>query len=83
MTRVAVKVGDQVFAREGAVAFGAVRQVHSHELIIFIEGEGDAAIAASTVKAVHDGKVIVDITSLSPELRKAIAAAHTREEPGT
>lgn len=82
MTRAAVSIGDQVFLEDGGITFGAVRQVHAHELTVFIEGTGDVTLPASAVTAVHSGKVIVSRNALSPTARQAIAVAHRREEPG-
>jgi hypothetical protein len=82
MAEIGVGIGDQVFAGEGADPVGAVRRVHAHELIVFIEGTGDLAVPATAVAAVHDGKVVLDERGLSPELRRAIAQAHRGERPG-
>jgi ribosomal protein L24 len=81
MTRVAVKVGDQVYVREGGTSFGAVQTVMPHELMVFIEGTGAVSIPAVAVTTVHDGKVVVDANALSPEIRKSIALAHSKEDP--
>jgi len=82
MADIAVSVGDQVYAEEGADPVGAVRKVHADELVVFIEGTGDLTVPAEAVAAVHDGKVVLDAASLSPELRRAIASAHQAERPG-
>ncbi len=82
MTRAAVEIGDQVFGGEGVEAFGAVRQIRPHELIVDIEGSGEAVIPASAVVSVHDGKIVVDVTQLSPDAQVAVARAHSREEKG-
>lgn len=82
MAQVEVSVGDQVYAEEGADPFGAVRRVHPQELLVFVEGTGDLAVPASAVAAVHDGKVVLDLRALTPELRRAIAGAHRAERPG-
>jgi hypothetical protein len=74
-----VAVGDQLFAREDGDAFGAVLAVHAHDLLIDIEGSGQTLLPASAVQSVHDGKVLVDITKLRPEMQQMIARAHDRE----
>jgi preprotein translocase subunit YajC len=79
-TRIAVNVGDEVFAKGGTEAFGAVRVVRAHELIIDIEGFGDATVPATAVAEVHDRKVVLDVASLPSELRDAIAHAHDAED---
>ena len=76
---VPVKIGDQLFDREDGAAFGAVVGVHEHELLVEIEGVGQSVLPAGAVRAVHDGKLIVDISQLPAELRKSIQHAHDRE----
>ncbi len=76
-----VSIGDQVYVKEGATMFGAVREVHAHGLSIFVENAGDFQVEAKSVLAVHDGKVILDVTTLGPQLRAAIARAHSAEQP--
>ena len=77
---VRVEVGDQVFAAEDKPAFGAVRQVRPHELLIDVEGFGDTTIPASAVRAVHDEKVVIDVGRLPADLQAAIQRAHDRED---
>lgn len=77
-----VNVGDQVYLEEGGEEFGAVRHVLEHELVVNIENYGDVTIFAVAVKAVHDGKVVVDGRQLSPSVRAHIAHAHDREQEG-
>lgn len=77
--RVPVKIGDQLFQREDGQAFGAVVGIHAHELLVEIENVGQAVIPGSSIRAVHDGKLIVDVAELPPELRASIKRAHDRE----
>lgn len=79
MPSVAVKIGDQLFQSEEGAAFGAVVGIHSHELLVEIEGVGQAVLPGSAVKAVHDGKVVVDVNQLPAALKKSIQHAHDRE----
>ncbi len=78
-TRVSVSIGDQVFVVEGGESFGSVRFVDAHELVVDIENFGDVRIGAASVRAVHDGKVVLDETSLTPEVKRAIKGAHKAE----
>jgi hypothetical protein len=80
MTSAAVTVGDQVFLHEDGEAFGAVRHIHSKDLVVYIEGSGDFTLPALAVTAVHDGKIIVDEKALPEPLRQAIAVAHRAED---
>jgi len=77
--RVAVKIGDQLFQREDGAAFGSVVGIHEHELLVEIEGVGQAVLPGVAIKAVHDGKLIVDISQLPAPLRTSIKHAHDRE----
>jgi hypothetical protein len=77
--RVAVQIGDQLFEREDGSAFGAVLAVHPHTLLVDIEGHGQVVLAAAVVKSVHDGKLLIDVKQLAPELQETIAHAHDRE----
>jgi ribosomal protein L21 len=79
MKRVPVSIGDQVYAREDSEVFGSVLQVREHELVIDVEGFGEVTVEARYVKAVHDGKVIVDVTKLGGDVRRAIGHAHDSE----
>ncbi len=79
MPSVAVKIGDQLFQREDGSAFGSVVGIHAHELLVEVEGVGQVVLPSAAVKAVHDGKVIVDIQQLPAPLRSSIQHAHDRE----
>jgi hypothetical protein len=76
---VAVKIGDQLFQREDGAAFGAVVGIHAHELLVEIEGVGQAVLPGAAIRAVHDGKLIVDVHQLPAPLRISIQRAHDRE----
>ena len=76
---VPVKIGDQLFEREDGAAFGAVVGVHEHELLVEIEGVGQAVLPGAAIRAVHDGKLIVDLFQLPEPLRASIGRAHDRE----
>jgi len=76
---VAVEIGDQVYAGKATEAFGAVRAIHPHGLLIDIEGRGDVTIPAEAVEAVHDHKIVLNLSALSHDLRKAISHAHEQE----
>ena len=80
-TPVRVQVGDELFVQGSTEAFGAVREVHAHELVVDIEGYGDARLSAEAVVSVHDRKVVVDAARLPGHLRDAVAHAHDAEDP--
>jgi hypothetical protein len=83
MDDVAIKSGFATFLADGALPFGAVRQVKPRgraELVIYIENAGEFSIPLSSVQAVHFGKVIVNPAGLDVRLRNAINNAHSSEE---
>jgi len=73
--------GFDVFVHDGEKAFGAVRQVLQHEIIVYIENGGDFEVPLAAVKDVHDEKVVLDSAKLDSRLRDAIRRAHSREDP--
>ena len=77
--QVSIKIGDQLFQREDGAAFGSVVGIHEHELLVEIEGVGQAVLPAAAITAVHDGKLIVDTSQLPAPLRTSIKHAHDRE----
>jgi hypothetical protein len=77
--RVAIKIGDQLFDGEEGAAFGAVVGIHEHELLVEIEGVGQSVLPGAAIRAVHNGKLIVDLAQLPAPLRASIKHAHDRE----
>lgn len=81
----AIRVGFQVFSAEGGEEFGAVRAVHAGgraELVVYVENAGDFPVPFRAIKAVHDGKVVLDLKAVDESLREAVRHAHERETPG-
>ncbi|WGH77134.1 hypothetical protein [Jannaschia ovalis] len=70
-----------VFAREGDVNVGAVRAIRNDHVLIHFENFGEAKITVDQIASVHDGKVMLNVAALPPELAQAIGHAHDREEP--
>jgi hypothetical protein len=71
----------EVFVSDSDKAFGAVRQILPHEIVVYVENAGDFIVPQSAIKAVHAQKVIVDCDKLDHRLRKAIGRAHDSEDP--
>lgn len=69
----------EVFAAEGTVGIGGVRRNDGDTLLIHIENYGEFHLRAEQIKAVHDGKVILNIEKLPDDVRQAIEHAHDRE----
>ncbi len=79
-----MREGFEVFAHDGDVAFGAVREVAPHgrpELIVYVENAGDFVVPFDAVEAIHAQKVIVNRDKLDPRLQQAIGRAHDAEDP--
>jgi len=77
-----IQVGYQVYSKEGGEEFGAVRAVergHRPQLVVYVENAGDFVVLPDAIKAVHDGKVILDLGRVGDDMRKAVAHAHDRE----
>ena len=78
-----VRIGDQVYVKEGSTMFGAVRGVDPHGLTIYVENAGDFRVPSDAIRTVHDGKVLLEAARLPEPLRNAIARAHEKEQPHT
>jgi hypothetical protein len=81
----AIRIGYQVYLKEGGEECGAVRDVAPRgrpEITVYVENGGEFDVPAGAVRSVHDGKVVLDRARLDSALRDAIAHAHDREEPG-
>ena len=79
------RIGDQIFLEESGEECGAVRDVRPEgraEIVVYVENAGEFTVAASAIRSVHDGKVILDRDRLDLALQEAIAHAHDREVPG-
>ena len=77
----AIQEGFDVFIHDGGKAFGSVRQVHGHGIVIYVENAGDFVVPLTAVKEVDSEKVVLDSARLEPKLREAIARAHAGEDP--
>lgn len=60
-----------------------MRVVERDHLVVYVENASDFVVAAGSVLAVHDGKVVLDEPSLDATMREAIRKAHQREDGGT
>ena len=76
-----IDVGFMVFLADGADAIGAVREVASTSLVVYVENGGEFDVLRSSVKDVHSDKVILDPAHLDPRLLKAVSHAHDSEDP--
>jgi len=76
-----IREGFDVFLHDGEKSFGAVRQVRSHGIVVYVENAGDFEIPFSAVKDADAEKVILDSHLLDPKLKEAIRRAHSGEDP--
>ena len=80
-----IQVGYQVFSKEGGEEFGAVRAVergHRPQIVVYVENAGDFVVLPNAIKAVHDQKVILDLSLVDVGLRNAVTHAHDSEQRG-
>jgi hypothetical protein len=81
----AIRLGDQVFTAEGEGPVGAVRELRSGPhpaLIVYIENSGDISIPVPAIRAVHDGKVVLDPDRLEDKVLRALGHVRDSEVPG-
>ncbi len=76
-----IRQGFDVFLHDGEHAFGAVRGVQPHGIVVYIENAGDFTVPLSAVQDVHDEKVILNSGKIDKALKEAIAHAHQGEDP--
>jgi hypothetical protein len=81
MAKWRIEPGFMVFTGEGREGIGAVRQVGSSSLILYVENSGEFEIPFSAVKAVHDQKVVLAPNLLDKDVLQAVSHAHDREDP--
>jgi hypothetical protein len=77
-----IEIGFQAFASDGGEEFGAIREVASDGLVVYVENAGEFRVPLDAVTAVHSQKVVFDCRKLDDRLRQAIGHAHDSEVPG-
>lgn len=77
----AIQEGFDVFVHDGEKAFGAVRQVSGHEIVVYVENAGDFIVPLSAVQDVYSEKVVLNCGKLDSNLKLAIGHAHQGEDP--
>ena len=80
--RETIEVGQQAFVADGDEEFGAIREVSSKGLVVYVENAGEFRVPLEAVRAVHPGKVVFECSKLDASLRNAIGHAHDAEVPG-
>jgi hypothetical protein len=76
-----IEEGFMAFLADGADGIGAVREVGSTSIVIYVENAGEFVVPLSAVKDVHSEKVILDPDLLDSKLLAAVRHTHDREDP--
>lgn len=76
-----VEVGHMVFVADGQMGVGGVREVRDDGLVVNIQNAGDFVLPLAAVRDVHDGKVVLDLQQLQPEVVEALRHVHDAELP--
>ncbi|TFL19895.1 hypothetical protein [Jannaschia formosa] len=76
-----IRAEDEVFAAEGQVGIGAIREVHPDRLLAHVEGYGEVTLRPEHIRAAHDRKVVLRLEALPEDLLQHLAHAHDAEYP--
>jgi len=76
-----IEEGFMVFIADGSDGIGAVREVASTSLIVYVENAGEFVIPRAAVKGVHSEKVILNPKLLDRRFLDAIGHVHDSEDP--
>jgi hypothetical protein len=78
-----IQDGDMVFVADGEDGIGSVRRMlaDGKTLVVYIENGGDFEIPLGAVRAVHSGKVVLDLDHLPTPVLEAIGNARKSEYP--
>ena len=76
-----IRIGFQVFIKDGGDEVGAVRDLCGRrpEILVYVENTGDVTVPVGAITAVHYQKVIVDPAHLPPDVQRALRRAHDSE----
>lgn len=74
-----IRAEDEVFAKEGEVGIGAVREVFPDRLNVYFEGYGELEIGPEHIASAHDGKVLIRPETLPDDLRERLDHIHDGE----
>ena len=76
-----VEVGHMVFVSDGEMGVGGVREVRESEVVVNIQNAGDFVLPMAAIRDVHDGKVVLDLQRLEPQVIEALRHVHDAELP--
>jgi hypothetical protein len=77
-----IEIGYHVFLEGTLEEVGAVRDVSTDGLVIWVENAGDVTIPLDAIVTVTSQKVILEPAKLDDRLLDVIGHAHEAEEPG-
>jgi hypothetical protein len=76
-----IEEGFMAFIADGSDGIGAVREVTTTSIVIYIENAGEFVVPRSAVQDVHSQKVILKPELLDKRLLAAIGHVHDSEDP--
>ncbi|MBN9587595.1 MAG: hypothetical protein BGN85_04535 [Alphaproteobacteria bacterium 64-11] len=76
-----IQEGFDVFLHDGDDSVGAVRRVHRHGIMVYVEDAGDYDVPVAAIVDVDAEKVILDAGKLDPKMLDAIRRRHRDEDP--
>jgi hypothetical protein len=76
-----IREGFDVFLHDGDDSVGAVRRVHKHGIMVYVEDAGDYEVPISAIVDVDAEKVVLDSRKLAPGMLEAIRRRHRDEDP--
>ena len=71
-----IEIGQMVFVADGEMGVGAVREVGDSEIVVNIQNAGDFVLPRNAIRAVHSGKVVLDLGRLGPNVLEALRHVH-------
>jgi hypothetical protein len=76
-----IEEGFMVFIADGQEGIGAVREVTTTSIVIYVENAGEFVVPRSAVKDVHFQKVVLRPDRLDKKLLAAIGHERDSEDP--
>lgn len=76
-----IQAGQMVFVADGQMGVGAVRETRADEVVVNIQNAGDIVLPRSAIRDVHEGKVLLALDRLPPDVLEALRHVHDAELP--
>lgn len=81
MVRHSIQRDFMVFLAEGQEGVGAVHDISSESISVYVENFGEFLVPLTAITSVHDQKVLLDRDQVSKKFLRAVAHAHDSEDP--